>query len=333
MIVDRFLYYNEGQPGIWRCSGRKKHKCKRLCREVDGKIFVNSDIDHTHQPLDDREIKLMKINSDVKEKSMERPDDKPFLIITSALKENNSDQIVDSDFSNFRQNAYRAKRKVLPNHPKSKAECISALKDLSATPGSIIRNVTDDIVMVARADDLRLIPAEGAELYADGTFQYAPRFFKQMYSFSIFKDGFYVPIVHFLLQNKTSKTYKKCTDILLDECSSVGVHLKDSLKIGHVMIDFEVAIINAIKEKLECNLFGCRFHLGQSWQRQIGKKGLATHYTTSDSPQGKWLRGLFELSLVPSLMAKNVFERYCKTTRGRSDELLLSELHSTDAHQ
>ena len=221
---------------------------------------------------------------------------------------------------------------MLPNHPKSKAECISALKDLSATPGSIIRNVTDDIVMVARADDLRLIPAEGAELYADGTFQYAPRFFKQMYSFSIFKDGFYVPIVHFLLQNKTSKTYKKCIDILLDECSSVGVHLKDSLKTGHVMIDFEVAMINAIKEKLECNVFGCRFHLGQSWQRQIGKKGLATHYTTSDSPQGKWLRGLFGLSLVPSLMAKNVFERYCKTTRGRSDELLSFQNYIRQTH-
>ena len=68
------------------------------------------------------------------------------------------------------------------HYPKSKAQCISALKDLSATPGNIFRNMTDDIIMVAHADDLRLIPAEGAELYADGTFQYAPWFFKQMYS-------------------------------------------------------------------------------------------------------------------------------------------------------
>ena len=71
---------------------------------------------------------------------------------------------------------------------------------------SLIRSVNDKIVMVARKSDLRLIPADGAVLYADGTFQYAPRFFKQMYSFSIFKDGYYIPIAHFLVQNKTAKT-------------------------------------------------------------------------------------------------------------------------------
>ena len=59
--------------------------------------------------------------------------------------------------------------------------------------------------MVARKSDLRLIPADGAVLYADGTFQYAPRFFKQMYSFSIFKDGSYIPIAHFFCAEQDFK--------------------------------------------------------------------------------------------------------------------------------
>ena len=175
--------------------------------------------------------------------------------------------------------------------------------------------------MVARKSDLRLIPADGAVLYADGTFQYAPRFFKQMYSFSIFKDGSYIPIAHFLVQNKTSKTYKTVLDMFMKECSAVGVDLKASLSFGHIMIDFEIAMLNAIKEKLQCKVVGCRFHLGQSWQRQIGKKGLATHYTNKDSPEGSWLRGLFGLSLIPDLIVGRVFERYCKTPKGKSNLL------------
>ena len=87
------------------------------------------------------------------------------------------------------------------------------------------------------------------------------------------------------------------------------------------MIDFEIAMLNAIKEKLQCKVVGCRFHLGQSWQRQIGKKGLATHYTYKDSPEGSWLRGLFGLFLIPDLIVGRVFERYCKTPKGKSNLL------------
>ena len=87
------------------------------------------------------------------------------------------------------------------------------------------------------------------------------------------------------------------------------------------MMDLEISMINAIKESLPCELRGCPFYLGQSWIKHIGKKGLALSYTDKDSEDGKWLRGLFGLSLVPSLIAKSVFNKYCKTKRGRSSKL------------
>ena len=109
--------------------------------------------------------------------------------------------------------------------------------------------------------------------------------------------------------------------MLIIECKKVGVDIKESLAMGHIMIDFELAMVNAIKEKLQCTVVGCRFHLGQSWQRQIGKKGLATDYVSKDSPEGSWLRGLFGLSLIPDLIVGRVFERYCKTPKGKSSKL------------
>ena len=179
----------------------------------------------------------------------------------------------------------------------------------------------DDIVLIARDEDLKLIPKQFVELYADGTFQYAPRYFKQMYSFFIFKDGYYIPIAHFLVQNKSKKTYKTCIELLVSACQKVGVDLKQSLIGGSIMMDFEISMINAIRENLGCKIRGCRFHLGQSWMKNIGKKGLAVTYTTKDSDDGKWLRGLFGLSLVPALIVKNVFKKYCKTRRGKSANL------------
>ena len=109
--------------------------------------------------------------------------------------------------------------------------------------------------------------------------------------------------------------------MLVAACSDVNVDLQQSLIGGHIMMDFEISMINAIKESLQCEIRGCRFHLGQSWMKHIGKKGLAVSYTDKDSDDGKWIRGLFGLSLVPSLIAKSVFNKYCKTRRGRSKKL------------
>lgn len=49
------------------------------------------------------------------------------------------------------------------------------------------------------------------------------------------------------------------------------------------------------------NLFiftGCRFHLTQSWWRNIQNLGLAKEYKDKDSECGRWLRWVFGLSLL-----------------------------------
>lgn len=43
---------------------------------------------------------------------------------------------------------------------------------------------------------------------------------------------------------------------------------------------------------------GCRFHLTQSWWRNIQNLGLAKEYKDKDSECGRWLRWIFGLSLL-----------------------------------
>ena len=150
LVLDGYLYYNDAarDPTVWRCARRKKDKCQRRCKIVDGKVYSNTQIEHTHKALSEKEISLMKINADVKKISIERPDDKPFLIITSVLKENNCKEIFENNFTNFRQNAYLAKRKALPFHPRSKEHCINTMKELSSDNShhSFIRSVNNGSV-------------------------------------------------------------------------------------------------------------------------------------------------------------------------------------------
>ena len=262
LIVDNFLFYdNSSSEGLWRCARRLKDNCKKTCRIVDGKVTSNTDVNHSHPPLDDHEIKMYQINHAVKEKAIERPDDKPFLVITSVLNEINSKKMNDLEFNNLRRNACRAKHMVHNDVPtKSKENCLNILKQLAEDGHDLVKRVDDDVVMIARDDDLKLVPRQYAELYVDGTFQYAPRYFKQMYSFCIFRDGFYIPIAHFLVQNKLKRTYIKCIEMLVAACSDVNVDLQQSLIGGHIMMDFEISMINAIKESLQCEIRGCRFH-------------------------------------------------------------------------
>ena len=137
-----------------------------------------------------------------------------------------------------------------------------------------------------------------------------------MYTFFVYKNGFYLPVAHFLLQNKFRKTYKRSLQLLKEQCLLLGFNLTERLNTGSIMLDFEVAMIKAIKgEFKECQLKGCRFHLGQSWWRKVKELGLARDYRQKDSKKGRWLRGVFGLSLLPHDMAEKVFKSYTRTLK------------------
>ena len=56
--------------------------------------------------------------------------------------------------------------------------------------------------MLATDDSLGLLCNNSQQVSSDGTFRYAPYTFEQMNTFHIFKDGFYIPVEYFLIQQK-----------------------------------------------------------------------------------------------------------------------------------
>ena len=133
-----------------------------------------------------------------------------------------------------------------------------------------------------------------------------------MYTFHILKDGFYVPLVHFLVFNKTYQTYKKAIELLISTCHQEGINLRS--KPLSIMVDFEFAMIKAIREQLPAaQLKGCRFHLHQNWWRKIQNLGLAPTYKDKKSKYGRWLKGIFGVSLLPPRSVEGIFNKYASS--------------------
>ena len=118
-------------------------------------------------------------------------------------------------------------------------------------------------VMLAPDDSLRLLCNNSQQVFSDGTFRYAPYTFEQMYTFNIFKDGFYIPVAYFLIQQKPhADVYVNVLNMLKDECE--GLEL--SLNVGAFTVDFELAMLKAIRSPPQTNS-----GVGQTIQVHCGK--------------------------------------------------------------
>jgi hypothetical protein len=130
-------------------------------------------------------------------------------------------------------------------------------------------------------------------VYVDGTFKYSARFFEQnlfkknlylMFTIHGYKNGHYLPLVFCLLIDNSEHTYEFVFKKITEKCNNLGL----SLSLLKCMVDFEYAIHKAIKIVLpNTEIIGYRFHLTQSWWRNVQKFGLATHYKDESSDIGK----------------------------------------------
>jgi len=97
-------------------------------------------------------------------------------------------------------------------------------------------------------------------------------FFTNFFSIHGVKNNYYVPLVLFLLSNKTNDMYTK--DFRL---------IQNYLNPDKIYADFELAIHVAISEVWPlAQLKGCRFHLGQSWWMKIQQLRLSNEFKNND---------------------------------------------------
>lgn len=138
----------------------------------------------------------------------------------------------------------------------------------------------------------------------DGTFLYCVKFFKQLFTIHATENVHYIPLVFFLLSNKSTKAYISLFEILIEQCKIFNFDLNPEI----IVADVEVAIQNAVKcvfPKSSIRL--CRFHVTQAWWRKIQELGLTKDYKDSKSDIGKWQHWVFGL---PYLLANEVSDSF-----------------------
>ena len=275
---------------------------------VGQNVFQYSEHNHDEDEDTEKVISMMQLRSDIKTLGVLRPDEKPLHLITECVQSRGV-RINERQSSNIRRALNRRRRKVFKRIPRSKADAMDVLREMMTEGDELVQSVDNNIVIIGRMEDLHLLNEENLQLFADGTFKFSPRHFKQMYSLFVFNKGYYIPVLHVLLQDKKEKTYKRALNNIIELCNKCGINIKEN--IDSVMIDFELAMVKAVKSVFRgCHIKGCKFHLGQSWWRKIKELGLSPIYRNMKSAHGKWLRGLFGLSLLPPSAVPNVFLEY-----------------------
>ncbi|GFR86223.1 hypothetical protein ElyMa_000715000 [Elysia marginata] len=85
-------------------------------------------------------------------------------------------------------------------------------------------NDTDSgIVIVTTRQNLEYLATPDVQIFSDGTFQYCPRFFLQMYTLVGYSNGQYIPCVIALLPSKSRETYRR----MFQHISDIARWLKD----------------------------------------------------------------------------------------------------------
>jgi len=179
---------------------------------------------------------------------------------------------------------YRERRKILPKLPHSREESVSQMFDCNVFTNeseqfsfadkdgnSIVFTCLTIIMWVLFPPGAirPIAPSRCKYLFfrmlskaptwlVDGTFNYAPAFFTQLYTIHVFINGFYLPLAFFCLPSNSEDTYKRMFQFLEHLASENNVILQPSC----IMVDFERAAINAAKvEFARAKIYCCRFHL------------------------------------------------------------------------
>ncbi|XP_042149033.1 uncharacterized protein LOC120836087 [Ixodes scapularis] len=152
-------------------------------------------------------------------------------------------------------------------------------------------------LILASAQDLRTLH-DSRHWVCDGTFDFCPPQFSQLYSIHGFKRGEGLPLVAGLLPDKTRATYTKFFEVvrtaLISACGDVG-----ELRFGH--FDFEMVAISTFEVTFPgAESKGCLFHFAHCVIRKMAQLGLRELYGDIQRPAfRRWARRLVSLALLP----------------------------------
>lgn len=280
----------------WKCIDRKcdaivyTDQTNKICSESENVIHIN------HGPYTRNLIDRQIINSACKRKAEDDLHCRPKKIVMQEICKNTSSNANIIDVKRISKNIYEKRKKILPAVPKDLAGVHKALEDTKPVtkegePFLLFNDIEKHVIIFSCNTNLKLL-SEIDSIYMDGTFKFCPRFFTQMFTIHILKNGHYIPIIFCLLLNKSYETYVYTFNKINNLLNELSIQFSPKW----VTIDFEMAIHKAVEDVWpNTEIVGCRFHLTQAWWRNVQKFGLSVDYNDMSSEIGQWIRHTFGL--------------------------------------
>lgn len=255
----------------WKCSN---NICTAsILTDSEKRTIIERLGKHNHSNIPTSTLERQVVRENCKRKAVDSISTKPNKIIRTELLTDNYSNLCHKDFTTVRKCMYTERRKYYPQFPKSLDEVYTQLnKNQNETSlmykGEKFIHVPDNqlFICLTTAQNIEFMTT-CTDFFGDGTFEYAPKYFVQLYTIHCFKNGHYVPVVYFFLNNKLKETYTNMWKFIVDLCFKLT---KKVLTIPNLHLDFERGAHKAVKEVFpDINIVGCRFHLGQAWWRKV----------------------------------------------------------------
>lgn len=320
----KYSYNKRNSSGVvyYKCI---ESACGHYVHLKDNKMIYASTNKHTHLDNHIEEINRMKVLMICKEKIKENPlanvrksfqDTVSATVPPSQLSKAPTFKSCDAGLYNYRHN-------FIPPNPASIDDLIIAedfKKSITNQQFLQIQSSRESQkILIFFTDEFIEELCKSDTLIMDGTFKSTPALFYQLYviHFRIGQTKCTMPGVYALLPNKTESTYGELLDLLIASCKSKGFEFKPAT----VIVDFELAMINAIRSRFDeatTKIRLCLFHFDQSLFRAIQRFNLVSAYTK----EGRVRDQLRKCMALPLLESDQVFGAFQKIVNQLVEEKL-----------
>ena len=167
---------------------------------------------HNHAADSEACLNRQTFNNSVKRKAMEDFCDRPRKLIHKELRSQDLDTLTYKDTGNSSRNMHKARFSQLLPLPTDIEETHEALNAVQVQTSSkqqflLLNDAEKNIVMFSYKTNLQFLSSIYV-LYVDGTFKSAPKFFHQLFTIHVLRNGHYVPLAFFLLANKHQTSFE-----------------------------------------------------------------------------------------------------------------------------
>lgn len=263
-----FSYHNKSGTSMWRCINRSE--CSASVTLNTEKTTIIRESKHACRPhYNQNQIDIF---VDTCKKAISKnmtPVKKVFEKHLSVFQ--GSAQSIMPSFEEKKSSLYRKRHNIL-NQNKTEFNRLADVKipQMISDNFLVIEDGMEEKILVFSTKQARklLLDNKYKMKYGDGTFKRTPKPFYQLFTVHVDisrnKDTTnVVPIVYVLLPNKSQETYTRMFNLLKDRLG---------LKIELFKCDFEIAIINGVKEVFPSALIsGCYYHYNRAVWKQAKK--------------------------------------------------------------